>query len=191
MPNLYIIAGCNGAAKTTASQTILPDILNCKEFLNADAIAAGISPYNVESVAFQSGRIMLDRIQFLINEKENFAFETTLSTKSYVQLIKLAKAKGYTVTLLFFWLKNPELAVSRVENRVRHGGHFIPEDIIKPRYFRGVSNLFNHFINLCEVWMIFDNSFTIPMLIAKGIEKDEIEVLNKDSYQLLKSYAEQ
>jgi predicted ABC-type ATPase len=191
MPNLYIIAGCNGAGKTTASQTILPDVLNCKEFLNADAIAAGISPYNVESVAFQSGRIMLERIQFLINEKENFAFETTLSTKSYIQLIKLAKAKGYTVTLLFFWLKNPELAVSRVENRVRQGGHFIPEDIIKRRYFRGVYNLFNHFINLCQVWMIFDNSFTIPMLIAKGIEKDEIEVLNKDSYQLLKSYAKQ
>lgn len=103
MPSLYIIAGCNGAGKTTVSFTMLPEILKCKEFVNADAIAAGLSPFNVESVAFEAGRIMLQRIQQLMVEKEDFAFETTLSTRSYVSLIKKARTNGYKVTLLYFW----------------------------------------------------------------------------------------
>src|SRR5690606_26867166 len=114
MPDLYIIAGCNGAGKTTASYSVLPEMLNCKEFVNADSIAAGLSPFNPEAVAFEAGRIMLDRVKTLIAEQEDFAFETTLSTRSYVSLIQLAKSKGYEVTLVFFWLNSPELAVERV-----------------------------------------------------------------------------
>ena len=104
--NLYIIAGCNGAGKTTASYTVLPEILNCREFVNADNIAAGLSPFNVESVAFAAARIMLQRMDELLNEKVDFAFETTLSTRSYVSFIQKAKSLGYQVTLLYFWLSS-------------------------------------------------------------------------------------
>ena len=108
--NLYIIAGCNGAGKTTASFTILPEILDCKEFVNADEIARGLSPFQPEKVSFEAGRIMLKRIDELFSENENFAFETTLATKSYKEKILKAQENGYFVTLLFFWLKNTELA---------------------------------------------------------------------------------
>ncbi len=104
MPNLYIIAGCNGAGKTTTSFTVLPEMLNCKEFVNADEIARGLSPFQPEKVSFQAGRIMLARIKELLNEKNDFAFETTLATRSYVSLINDAKRKGYTTVLIFFGL---------------------------------------------------------------------------------------
>jgi predicted ABC-type ATPase len=126
VPNLYIIAGCNGAGKTTASYTILPDMLNCKEFVNADSIAIGLSPFKPESAAIEAGRIMLHRIDQLINEKMDFAFETTLAAKSYISLIKTARNLGYEVSLLYFWLSSPEFAVSRVGKRVEKGGHNIP-----------------------------------------------------------------
>lgn len=135
MPNLYIIAGCNGAGKTTASYTVLPEILECKEFVNADSIAAGLSPFNPESVALEAGRLMLQRINTLLEENVDFAFETTLSTRSYASFIKKARTVGYTVTLLYFWLNSPEFAMSRVAERVERGGHNIPEDIIKRRYY--------------------------------------------------------
>lgn len=126
---LYIIAGCNGAGKTTASFTILPDILECREFVNADEIAKGLSPFQPEKVAFEAGRIMLHRIDELIAAGETFAFETTLATKSYRTTIREAKEKGFYVTLLFFWLNDVDLAVERVKTRVREGGHNIPEDV--------------------------------------------------------------
>jgi predicted ABC-type ATPase len=135
---IYIIAGCNGAGKTTASFTILPEILDCKEFVNADEIAKGLSPFQPEKVAFEAGRIMLNRINFLLTENQNFAFETTLSTKSYRNTIAKAKATGYQITLLFFWLQNIELAKQRVSIRVSEGGHNIEPEIIERRYMRGI-----------------------------------------------------
>src|ERR1700743_3459001 len=123
MPNLYIIAGCNGAGKTTASYTVLPEILNCKEFVNADNIAAGISPFNPESVAVEAGRLMLSRIRELMKDCVDFAFETTLATRSYVSLVRKAKEIGYKVTLLFIWLDSPATAMRRVADRVAKGGH--------------------------------------------------------------------
>lgn len=143
MPNLYIVGGCNGAGKTTASYTILPEILDCKEFVNADSIAAGLSPFNPESVAFEAGRIMLNRINQLVNEKVDFAFETTLATRSYVSLVKRARKAGYRITLLFFWLYSPQVALKRVAKRVSMGGHNIPSEVVFRRYFRGVHNLIN------------------------------------------------
>lgn len=114
MKKLYIIAGCNGAGKTTASYTILPEILNCKEFVNADEIAKGISPFQPEKAGIEAGRFMLKRIKKLLESGENFAFETTLSTRSYVQFVERAKELNYQVTCLFFWLDSDDLAVSRV-----------------------------------------------------------------------------
>ncbi|WMJ72217.1 zeta toxin family protein [Cytophagaceae bacterium ABcell3] len=137
MPNLYIISGCNGAGKTTASYNILPEILNCKEFVNADEIAKGLSPFQPEKVSLEAGRIMLERIDDLMRIKADFAFETTLSTRSYVNTVKRAKESGYEVTLLYFWLNSQELAIERVKERVREGGHNIPEQVIRRRYNKG------------------------------------------------------
>jgi predicted ABC-type ATPase len=125
MANLYIISGCNGAGKTTASFTVLPEMLNCKEFVNADEIARGLSPFKPESVAIQAGKIMLGRIEELIKQNADFAIETTLTTKSYINTIKRAKELGYKITLLFFWLNDVELAIERVKTRVQEGGHHI------------------------------------------------------------------
>ena len=144
--NLYIIAGCNGAGKTSASVTILPEILNCKEFVNADEIARGISPFNPESVAVEAGRLMLQRIEFLLNGDSSFAIETTLATRSYSNLVQRAHQCGFFVQLLFFWLPSPEYAIERVAQRVREGGHNIPNDVIVRRYFAGIRNLFDIYI---------------------------------------------
>lgn len=168
MPELYIIAGCNGAGKTTASFTLLPETLGCKEFVNADIIAADMCPLNPESVALPAGRQMLHRIRELMLEKTDFAFETTLATKSYVSLIEKAKETGYTVTLLFFWLDSPEMAEKRVLKRVEEGGHYIPAEVIKRRYHRGISNLMNLYIPICDNWLMIDNTSTAPLEISSG-----------------------
>jgi len=140
---IYIIAGCNGAGKTTASLNILPQILQCDEFVNADEIARGLSPFHPERVSLEAGRLMLERISSLMVRKATFALETTLSTRSYVSLIKKAHKAGYQVELIFFWLSSPEVAIERVAKRVAEGGHNIPEDVIRRRYDAGIRNLFN------------------------------------------------
>jgi predicted ABC-type ATPase len=188
MPTLYIIAGCNGAGKTTASFTILPEMLKCKEFVNADIIAKGISPFQPEKVAFEAGRIMLQRIQQLIDAKETFAFETTLSTKSYKNLITACKAKGYKIKLLFFWLNSSELAIDRVKIRVSQGGHNIPDDVIKRRYKRGLENFFKIFMPLCDYWQFIDNSFNIPYKITTGNKKVEKSIYNAELWHQITEY---
>ena len=184
--NIYIIAGCNGAGKTTASFTILPEILDCKEFVNADEIAKGLSPFQPEKVAFEAGRIMLERIEVLLKSNENFAFETTLSTKSYRQKLIWAKQNGFKVKLLFFWLPTIEMAVNRVAIRVSEGGHNIPNDVVARRYQRGIENLFKIYLPLCNDWAVFDNSDETPDLIAEGVES-EVIVANENNWDLLKS----
>lgn len=181
---LFIIAGCNGAGKTTASFRILPELLNCKEFVNADEIARGISPFQPEKVAIEAGRIMLSRIHELIEKGEDFAFETTLATKSYLGFIEKARQKGYFVSLLFFWLESPELAMERVKSRVMDGGHSIPEDVIRRRYTRGIQNLFKLFFNKVDYLAIFDNSKTAPELIAE--KKIGMKIFNQAKFTLLK-----
>ncbi len=172
MPNFYIIAGCNGAGKTTASFTILPSILNCKEFVNADEIAKGLSPFQPETVSFQAGRIMLERINELILSRVDFAIETTLTTLSYQLLVKKAMEKGYQVSMVFFYLNDVNLAIKRVEQRVHLGGHDIPKDVIIRRYYRGIKNLVNVFVNLCHNWTVVDNSSKDHSIIAEGSNKN-------------------
>ena len=184
--NIYIIAGCNGAGKTTASFTILPEILDCKEFVNADEIAKGLSPFQPEKVAFEAGRIMLERIETLLKSNKNFAFETTLSTKTYKQKLIQAKTNGFKVKLLFFWLPTIEMAINRVAVRVSEGGHNIPTDVITRRYSRGIENLFKIYIPLCDDWAVFDNSDETPELIAEGINSETI-ITKDESWNLLKS----
>ncbi|WP_412467923.1 zeta toxin family protein [Pedobacter sp. KLB.chiD] len=181
MPHLYIISGCNGAGKTTASFTVLPEILNCREFVNADEIARGISPFKPESVAIQAGKIMLKRIDELLWQKADFAIETTLTTKSYLNTIKKAKASGYQITLLFFWLNDVELAIERVKMRVSEGGHDIPEDVIRRRYKKGLQNL-EQFTEVADYWLIINSSDRQLQFIAEGNLTDEITIFEKKTW---------
>jgi predicted ABC-type ATPase len=167
MPNLYIIAGCNGAGKTTASYTILPEVLNCYEFINAAEIAKGLSPFKPDNAAFEAGRIMLNQIQKHLETNVDFAIETTLSSKHYEGIIKQAQQKNYTVNLLFFWLPTIELAKVRVKKRVEDGGHNIPVDIIERRYKRGLYNFFHVYSLLVDRWILIDNTERIPKIIAE------------------------
>jgi predicted ABC-type ATPase len=176
MPNLYIISGCNGAGKTTASFTVLPEMLACEVFINADEIAIG--------------RIMLNKIDQLISKKQDFAFETTLATKSYTNTIKKAKYSGYQITLVFFYLDSEELAIERVRARVIEGGHNIPEPIIRRRYTSGIQNLFNLYIPICDYWMIFNNSILKSELIAEGYFDNEMDIRNIRTFESIKTKAQ-
>jgi predicted ABC-type ATPase len=185
---VYIIAGCNGAGKTTASYTILPEILDCKEFVNADEIAKGLSPFQPEKVVLESGRIMLKRISELLSNDINFAFETTLSTKSYKQTILQAKSKGYRITLLFFWLQNAELAKERVKTRVDEGGHNIDPIVIERRFLRGIKNLFDIYLPLVDGALVFDNSEGKHELIAEIKHDQKLQILQPNRFIKLKEY---
>lgn len=185
---LYIIAGCNGAGKTTASFTILPEILDCKEFVNADEIAKGLSPFQPEKVSIEAGRIMLKRINELLSENEIFAFETTLSTKSYKNKITEAKEKGYRVTLLFFWLQSIELANERVKTRVLEGGHNIAFEIVERRYKKGIKNLFDIYLPIVDGALIFDNSEGKHELLADKQIDGFLNVVNPEKFNILKNY---
>lgn len=182
---LYIIAGCNGAGKTTASFTVLPEMLGCREFVNADEIAAGLSPFNPEGVAIQAGRLMIDRIIYLLKEGETFGFETTLATRSYVKLIQQARKRGYFVTLLFFALSTPEQAVARVAKRVSMGGHNIPTDVIYRRYEAGLNNLFQLYLPVVDSWSLYDNSDCPAVHIASGLGGDKVVVYEKEAFRQL------
>ena len=186
MKRIYIISGCNGAGKTTASYTILPEMLNCKEFVNADEIARGLSPFNPDRVSIKAGRLMLARIDELIEKGVDFAFETTLATRSYVNTIKKAKEQGYLVTVLYFWLNSKELAIERVRIRVEEGGHNIPEQTIRRRYDLGISNMFNLYIPIADYWMFIDNSRTPFEVLAEG-QRIEETVKNKFVWNQLKN----
>lgn len=189
--NLYIVSGCNGAGKTTASYTVLPEILECKEFVNADEIAHGLSPFNPASVAIEAGRLMLQRIEDLLSRQETFSIETTLATRSYLNLVRRAQAAGYRVSLLFFWLRTPELAIQRVAERVEKGGHDIPTDIIKRRYVSGINNLFKLFMSEVDYWDIYDNSDSPRIQIACGGKSSETIVYDNLLLKQIQSYVKQ
>jgi predicted ABC-type ATPase len=163
-PRLYIIAGCNGAGKTTASFSVLPQILQCPEFVNADEIARGLSPFHPEDVAVEAGRLMLRRIDYLLTKHSTFAIETTLATRSYQRLVERAQQQGYKVILLFFWLESPQMAERRVAKRVSEGGHDIPKDVIHRRYRLGLNNLFNIYMPIVDVWRIYDNNDELKLI---------------------------
>lgn len=164
---IYIIAGPNGAGKTTASFVLLPEYLGIREFVNADEIARGLSPFNPEKAAFEAGRIMLQRIDYLLQSGISFAFETTLSTRSYKSFVQKAQASGYYCHLLFFALPNPEMAVNRVAQRVQEGRHNIPVEVIQRRYERGLVNLFGYYGEVMDEVSIFDNRDEAPLPICR------------------------
>ena len=168
-PSLYIIAGCNGAGKTTASMSVLPEVLDCREFVNADEIAKGLSPFKPEEVAIEAGKLMLQRIDLLLSRHVTFAIETTLATKSYKNLVEQAKKAGYQVILLFFWLSSPEMAEMRVAQRVASGGHNIPKEVIHRRYWAGLRNLFEIFVPIVDLWSLYDNTKELAPVVERNI----------------------
>lgn len=158
--------------------SVLPAILDCREFVNADEIAKGLSPFNPEEVAIEAGKLMLQRIDYLISIKATFAIETTLSTRSYKNLVYRAKEAGYNVILLFFWLPTPELAQKRVAIRVSEGGHNIPTEVITRRYWAGIINLFEIFVPIVDIWSLYDNSDIYTPIVEKNTVYDLVKLNN-------------
>lgn len=188
---LFIIAGPNGAGKTTAAFTLLPDFIKVNEYVNADSLAAALSPFQPAAVAIEAGRLMLNRINTLVTENKNFAFETTLASKSFNKLVKECKAKGYKTNLMFLWLDNIDLAIERVKLRFAQGGHSIPPDDIVRRYKRGLENLFSLYMPIIDNWWVYDNSGNYPDLISKKLSSEKsIEIIKPNIWDICKnSYA--
>ena len=167
---------------------MLPEVLDCREFVNADEIARGLSPFNPEEVAIEAGRLMLKRIEELLQQGISFSIETTLATRSYVSLVRRAIAKGYNVKLLFFWLNSPELAIQRVAERVASGGHNIQEEVIRRRYRLGINNLFGLFMKEVDYWEIYDNSEFPALQVATGGRCEETNIKIKSTYIKISEY---
>jgi predicted ABC-type ATPase len=164
-PIVFVIAGPNGAGKTTFAVEFLPKLAGCRDFVNADLIARGISPLDVDAGAIEAGRIFLRQIRARIAAGRSFAFETTLSGLAYVRLITAMRQKGYQVRLYYLWIPNIQLTLKRIAERVRRGGHAIPSDTVRRRYGKGLSNLFRRYLALADYAAIFDNSSTQPVLV--------------------------
>jgi len=186
MSNLYIICGPNGAGKTTASFSILPEILECKEFVNADEIARGLSPFNPEKVSISAGKLMLQRINELFATNQTFAFETTLATKSYINLIRKALKLDYKVNIVFFALESEDLAVERVKYRVSEGGHNVEEKTIRRRYYSGLKNFFEVYKDMVPNWIFVENSGENSNIAARK-ENNTEKILETDLWNFYKT----
>lgn len=178
-PQIIIIAGPNGAGKSTLAPFLLRDKFSLTEYVNADTIAAGLSAFAPETAALEAGRVMLKRLHDLADQQKSFAFETTLATRSYVKWLKSLITQGYEVHLIFLWLRNSEIAIERVNERVRLGGHDIPEETIRRRYRKGAANFFSLYQNIAKTWVIYDHSVAnVPELIATGNEGEGLNIAN-------------
>jgi predicted ABC-type ATPase len=183
-PQVIIIARPNDAGKSTLAPFLLRDTFGLLEYVNADTIALGLSGFNSEGVAFEAGRVMLRRLHDMGRQKQSFAFESTLASRSYVSWIGELRQKGYDFHLLFLWLRSVELAIQRVKERVRLGGHNVPEEIVRRRYQNGLRNFSRLYWPLADTWAVYDNSDSdSPLMLAKGSEDKSIVVLESDSWQ--------
>lgn len=189
-PNLYIVAGPNGAGKSTFARLFLPEYVDCREFVNADLIAAGLSPFNPESLAIQSGKLMLERIEVLAEARVDFGFETTLAGKSWVPLLQRLRGRGYRLHIFFLWIPGPKLALRRIEERVRAGGHSVPEEVVRRRFYRGLRNFFKIYEPMVDAWLLFDGSCEEPELIVFSIG-DLQAVFDRDLFAIIKREAQE
>jgi predicted ABC-type ATPase len=167
-PKIVILAGPKGAGKTTFAQAFLPNEAHCPDFLNADLIARGLSPFNPEKAALRAGKLLLEEIARRIAQRKSFAFETTLSGQNYARHIPLWRKQGYYVTLIFLSLLSADLAVARVKARVKQGGHDVPEAVIRRRFDAGLINFDSLYKPLAGSWAVYDSSFNPPRPIAAG-----------------------
>lgn len=185
-PAVYVIAGPNGAGKTTYAAEFLPDFVECREFLNADLIAAGLSPFAPERQNWRAGRLLLSRIKELAESKQTFGFESTLAGRNYVRLLAGMRENGYRVCMFFLWLPSADLAVARVANRVLQGGHHVAEPVIRRRFESGLRNFFSIYRPLLNAWWLLDASQLPPQTIA--LEEDgERTILRNDVYRRIRS----
>lgn len=188
MPKLYIISGCNGSGKTTASYTALPELLQCSEFVNSDEFAKGISPFSPVSASLEASRYMLLKIRYLMARKADFGIETTLATRTLQKLIQRAQKEGYHVTVMYFWLNSPDLAVARVKDRVQNGGHNVPEETIRRRYANGLQYFFRDYMGMADRWILADNS-EIPFKIVAQGWRDSMVVKDNRLFEHIRSQA--
>lgn len=177
-PKVFVIAGPNGSGKTTSAKKLLPEILQCDEYVNADAVAAALSPFHPEDVAIQAGRLMLERIESLAQQKVDFAFESTLASRTFINFLNKQKRNGYEVNILFLWLSSPELAIERVRYRVEQGGHDIPQGVIIRRYSRSIHNFLTEYSQIADNWFLYDNCEIESKLIAKKIKNKESDIID-------------
>ncbi len=188
MPKLYIISGCNGSGKTTASYTILPEMLNCHEYVNSDEFAKSLSPFDPSAASVTASRYMLMKIKFMFEHRLDFCIETTLATRTLLKMVEEAQGNGYSVTVIYLWLNSPELAIQRVRARVSTGGHNIPEDTIRRRYHRGLEYFFKEYRHLCDRWILADNSKPPFKVVAEGTN-DSTMIKDTDKFALIWSMA--
>ena len=168
---MYIISGCNGSGKTTASYMLLPELLDCSEFVNSDEFAKSLAPFHPETAYITASRYMLKKLRYLFARREDFCIETTLATRSLLKMVRTAQDQGYFVTVVYLWLNDPEIAVRRVAARVEAGGHDVAPDVIRRRYYTGLEYFFELYSPVCDKWMLVDNSTNEFRIIAEGSAK--------------------
>ncbi len=187
-PVVHVIAGPNGAGKTTFATQFLPKLVHCEQFLNADLIAAGLSPFAPETQRIRAGRLLLERMAELQAKRQDFGFETTLSGRGHAAHLRELKRVGYQVLLYFLWLPDVDLAVKRVANRVRQGGHHVPEEDIRRRYRSGIRNFFRIYREIADVWQVFDQLGSLSRLIASEDRQGRL-IIDPASFALFESEA--
>ena len=189
MPRMYIKSGCNGSGKTTASYTLLPEMLDCSEFENSDEVAKSLAPFHPETAYITASRYMLKKLRYLFTRREDFCIETTLATRSLLKMVRMAQDQGYFVTVVYLWLRNPEIAIQRVAARVEAGGHDVAPDVIRRRYYTGLEYFFDLYSPVCDKWMLVDNSEKEFRIIAEGSAKGTT-VRDLPLYQQIKQQIE-
>ena len=191
MPHVFVLGGPNGAGKSTTARLLLPDYLGIHEFVNADDIARGLCAFAPDSVAFEAGRIMLQRLRQLAERRVSFAFETTLATRSFAPWLQELQAdRGYAVHVLYLWIASPRLALDRVEKRVRAGGHHIPAPVLRRRYERGRFNFLNLYRPLADNWAVYDNSHSSPRTVAYGGRHEPACILDPATWREIEEVEE-
>ena len=190
MPKFFIISGCNGAGKTTASYSLLPELLDCREFVNSDEFAKSLSPFDPSAASVSASRYMLKKIWYLLERGEDFALETTLATRALMKIIQAARDRGYTITLLYLWLNSPELAIRRVKARVKAGGHNIPDEVVRRRYVMGLKYFFEDYLKESDRWILADNSKTPFVVVAEG-NKNETIIRDEQKYEIIRNICSQ
>jgi predicted ABC-type ATPase len=189
-PLVVVLAGPNGAGKSTSAAHLLRGALAVDEFVNADTIAQGLSAYRPEAAAVTAGRVMLERLRFLARERRDFAFETTLAGRGHARWLRDLRDAGYRTHLIFLSLPDPDLAVARVEERVRQGGHHVPEDVVRRRFAAGLTNLLTLYSVLVDSWQVYDNAdMTGPRLIASRAAGKHPVVADPSAWEHLKEQA--
>ena len=186
---LYLISGPNGAGKTTCAFSIMPELIDCYEYVNADAIAAGLSPFRPLEVSMEAGRLMLKRIRYLAESGVTFAFETTLASRILAPFLAQCKRNKYSIRLIYIWVNSVELAVERVRRRVESGGHYVTEETIRRRYDRSLTNFFQLYFPLANEWRFYDNSHDKAILLARKLSGAAVEISNTQLWETIRKKA--